>query len=198
MSAAKAYVRAGGSARSASQASSKFIARPRVQAALAARARKLTERCEITTEAVLNELALVGFSNMYDFLKIEGEEVTIDFSNLTRQQAAAIGEVTINETKRRDGTVVTTTKFKLHNKLQALEQIAKFLGMLVKVRHTTPDGDEIEVEARPSLEVARRYAFLLDREANRDNGGSGTMIEHKPTTGDDDDDPDPGIHPTPP
>ena len=82
----------------------------------------LSQRVEITQDKVLRELALVGFWNMEDYMKPgEDGEAHFDFFSLTRDQAAAVVDVTIDD----KGGV----KFKLADKRAALVDIAKHLGM---------------------------------------------------------------------
>ena len=74
-------------------------------------------------ERVLNELALLGFANMLDYISVgPNDTVKVDLSKLTREQAAAIGEVTVEEFTERTGQDesgkpifenVRRTKFKL-------------------------------------------------------------------------------------
>lgn len=92
---------------------------------------KLAEKHSVTADRIVRELALVGFSNMLDYMTINEGEAFIDFSRLTRDQAGAIGEVTVESYKEPgdDGQRVKRTKFKLHDKLSALEKLGKHLGM---------------------------------------------------------------------
>jgi len=83
----------------------------------------------ITAENVVAELAKVGFSNIQDFIK-PGNSIE-DISKMSREKAAAISSVEINQV-----TVgrkkVTTVKFKLHNKVEGLEKLGRHLGIFEK------------------------------------------------------------------
>jgi phage terminase small subunit len=81
---------------------------------------------------VLNELAKIGFANMADYVQIVGGEPVIDLSSMTRDQAAAINEVTVEDFKDgrgEDARDVRRVKFKLSDKRAALVDIGKHLGM---------------------------------------------------------------------
>lgn len=99
----------------------------------------------ITIERVLNELALLGFSNMADYMRSgpDGDPV-LDFSKLTRDQAAALTEVTVEDFKDgrgEDVRDVRRVKFKLADKRAALVDMGKHLGMFVeKHEHTGKNG----------------------------------------------------------
>nr|WP_311538585.1 terminase small subunit [uncultured Bradyrhizobium sp.] len=113
---------------------------------------KVVERAVITTEQVIEELAKIGFANMLDYARINGEgEPFIDLSAVTRDQAAAIASFTVEdfvdartaedtaepqpqggELRRRRGREVRKVTFKLHDKRAALVDIGTHLGMFKK------------------------------------------------------------------
>jgi phage terminase small subunit len=94
---------------------------------------RLAAKCDVTAEQVIRELALLGFSNMLDFLDNgDGDQPHIDLSKLTRDQAAALSEVTSKrylEGKGDDAVPVVETKIKLSDKRGALELLGKHLGI---------------------------------------------------------------------
>jgi hypothetical protein len=48
------------------------------------------EKLDLSAEKVLRELSLIGFANMLDYVKTtDGGNAYVDFSHLTREQAAA-------------------------------------------------------------------------------------------------------------
>jgi phage terminase small subunit len=105
---------------------------------------KLSERTEITQDMVLQELAKIGFSNMLDYVSItNGGDPVTDFSALTRDQAAAISEVTIEtytEGRGEDAEEVKRVKFKLSDKRAALVDMGRHLGMFKdKLEHDISD-----------------------------------------------------------
>lgn len=102
---------------------------------------RAAEKAEITVERVLSELGKIGFSNMADYMKagVDGDP-HLDFSALTRDQAAALTEVTVEDFKDgrgEEGRDVRRVKFKLADKRAALVDIGKHLGMFTeKVEHS--------------------------------------------------------------
>ncbi len=139
---AAAARRAGSRAKEPKKAADKLLCLPKVTAAIAEAMKKRAERTEIDADRVVQELAKIAFANMQDFvsIKTEGKEkgqAAIDLSRLTRDQFAAIGEITIEDIDfgRRTGK---RTKFKLLDKRQALVDLGKHLGLFVersKVEH---------------------------------------------------------------
>lgn len=124
--------------------------KPHVMAAVTAAQDKRAKKLEITAEAVVAELAKLGFSNMQDYMRpgIDGDP-TLDFSNLTRDQAAALVEVTVEDFKDgrgEDARDVRRVKFKLSDKRAALVDLGKHLGLFVeKHEHSGPGGAPIQV-----------------------------------------------------
>jgi len=112
----------------ASQLLSKFKVKTEVERILALRAKKL----DITAEKVLGELAKLAFANMQDYIKIQDGEAYVDLSGLTREQAAAIQEITSEEyTEGRGDNArdIKRTKFKLSDKRGSLELLGKHLKL---------------------------------------------------------------------
>jgi phage terminase small subunit len=104
-----------------------------VAAAVATAQAKRSERTEITQDLVLAELAKVAFANMADYLvATPGGGPYLDFSALSRDQTAALQEVTIEdypEGRGENARGVKRVKFKLADKRAALVDIGRHLGM---------------------------------------------------------------------
>lgn len=112
---------------------------------------------------VLQELTKLGRANMQDFMRIgiDGQPV-LDWSNLSREQAAAIQEVTVEEfvDGRSDKREVRRVKFKLAPKTNALELLGKHHGSFVervevKHQHTVLHTllKEIDAESREIVAI---------------------------------------------
>ncbi|MEJ2626916.1 MAG: terminase small subunit [Pseudolabrys sp.] len=109
----------------------------------AAIAQLLGERGNVTSSRVVEELARVAFAKMADIATVErGTVVISDTSELTEDQQAAIAE--ISETVGEGGR---TIKVKLHDKLSALDKLAKVLALYRdRLEVSGPNGKPIEVD----------------------------------------------------
>jgi phage terminase small subunit len=102
------------------------------------------ERLAITKESILGELAKIAFANMQDYMKVgEDGQPSLNFKDLNRAQAAALAEITVEEFKdgRSDKREVRRVKFKLANKLDALELLGKHLGLFIERHEIGGPGD---------------------------------------------------------
>lgn len=128
----QAAIRAGYSKLSAGTIAEQCLRKPCVAAALeplmAARAAKVA----ISAEQVIVGLANLANANMQDYAQVF---LSGDLSSLTREQADAIQEMTVDtftEGKGADAREVKRVRLKLANKLQARESIGKHLGMYIE------------------------------------------------------------------
>jgi phage terminase small subunit len=144
--------------------------RRRMKAAATARA---VARLAINKEHVLSELAKLAFSNMADYIEIAADgQPTLDFSALTRDQAAAIHELVVEtRTEERDDgppIIITKVKFKLADKRGPLTDLGKHLGLFKdRVEHSGPDGGPVEVKQVSDIEAARWIGRLLSKVARQ-------------------------------
>ena len=133
LNATQAAIRAGYSRKTAQEQSSRLLSNVMVAAAVATAQAKRSERTEVTQDRVLTELAKLGFANMADYMvAMPGGDPYLDFSALTRDQAAALQEVTVEDyLEGRGGNAreVKRVKFKLADKRAALVDIGRHLGM---------------------------------------------------------------------
>ena len=85
---------------------------------------------EVTVKRVLAELSLVAFSNIEDYVSVNGDgELSVDLSGMTHEEAAAVSSVETSRFLDDDDRMTTTVKFKLYDKLRALELLGKHLKM---------------------------------------------------------------------
>lgn len=153
VSAVDAYEQVGYTAKTANAlaaCASRLLNDAKTQARLAELQEQVTaravEKAAITKADVLAELAKIGFANMLDYVKVqEGTgDAYVDLSKLTRDTAAAIQEVTVEEyTEGRGESArdVKRVKFKLADKKGALVDIGKHLGMFIERREVGGPGD---------------------------------------------------------
>ena len=135
----QAAIRAGYSKASASSVASKYTSRPDIQAAI----RELLE--EPRNQQVLAHLKAMAFSNIKDYLEIEGDNVKfIDPSLLTPEKTAALKTFKVKESTDRKGRPVTHVTIELHDKVRPLIKLAKMLGLLSGAGkpHVDPAADE--------------------------------------------------------
>lgn len=115
------------------------------QAKLEAKTEKVLDNLAVTKERIISELAKIGFSNMMDYIKPQDDGTAyIDLSKLSRDTAAAISEVTIDQYTEGEGDEarpVKKVKFKLLDKRAALVDLGKHMGMFVERREVGVPGD---------------------------------------------------------
>ena len=105
---------------------------------------RAVERLAITKESVLAELAKIAFANMQDYMKVgEDGQPSLNFKDLTRDQAAALAEITVEEfvDGRSDKRRVRRVKFKLASKQDALVALGKHLGLFIERHEIGGPGD---------------------------------------------------------
>lgn len=112
---------------------------------------KVVERAVISAEQVVEELAKIGFANMQDYIRLDSfGDPAVDFSQLSRDQAAAVSSVSVEDFKDgrgEDARDVRKVTFKLHDKRAALVDIGKHLGMFKeKLELSGPGGGPVVFE----------------------------------------------------
>jgi phage terminase small subunit len=138
--ATRAYKAAGYSVRSDNVAGvegHKLLKNPNVVKYLEKRMKERERRTEITQDRVLKELAKIGFADIKDFLSYRTEKTVVD---VDMDGTEIIGYKQIVDAKPSDevdGAVINeisiakdgTFKFKLQDKMKALEMMGRHLGM---------------------------------------------------------------------
>lgn len=129
----QAAIRAGYSEKTANEQAAQLLAKLSIKNKIKELQNKIQERTEITADMVVNELAKIGFSNVQDYIS-SGNEIA-DISKVDKKKAASVGAIeTVTKTRTVGETEVTetTTKFKLYDKVKALEQLGRHLGIFEK------------------------------------------------------------------
>jgi phage terminase small subunit len=117
----------------------------------------------VTRERVLKELATIAFTNMSDLASWNDSGVRfLSSAELDENKKAAISEVTETLTQ-----VGGTLKIKQHDKVKALETLAKHLKMLTE-RHEVsgPNGKPIEnknISETTDEELDQKIKLLLSK-----------------------------------
>lgn len=123
--------------------------------------KKAEDECIVTKLDVLRELTKIGFANITDYLEVKEMEVVTGYDKSDKPIVNSMKMVDVYETarihKEKLGAIaeIKQTKdgiaIKMHDKVKALEDIAKHLGMFVeKVEHT----GEITYTVKPNDALA--------------------------------------------
>ena len=127
--------------------------------------KRLEKQFDVTVDRIVQELAAIGFSNMEDYIRTTDEgDAFVDFRNLTRQKAAAITEITVEEYvegRGDDSRNVKRTKFKLADKRGALVDLGKHLGMFE--RDNSQRKNNINIVSNAAADFDSRIAGVLAR-----------------------------------
>ena len=164
LNATQAAIRAGYAPDSASVEGCRLLADAKVEAAVQEGMNARAARLAISQDRVAAELGKLGFSNMLDYLSVPEEgDPSIDLTGMTRDQAAALTEFTVEEqTTGRDRDRVTTkrVRIKLADKRAALVDLGRHLGMFKeRVELTGKGGGPVEIESARER-ITRRLAGL--------------------------------------
>lgn len=170
----QAAIRAGYGPRRASESARRTLKNLEVADAIAAGMRAKRRRAEISADRVIEEYARIAFADIAEFVRFgpDGMEI-LEVAALSKEQTAAIAEVTESKTQR-GGTV----RFKLHDKLAALNALARHLGMNAPEKLALTDTAGADAEPVDAYEIARRIAFALRQgEEARRLAGEGDVGE---------------------
>src|SRR3984893_15140245 len=152
--AAEAYRQAYSSAapsRSVAREGHRLLKHPKIAPFLAeaeVRARAVlveaANRYAVSRERNVAELARMAYANLEDFTRQVGEERVIDLSGATRDQLAALQEITVEDYldgRGKDARQVRRTKIKLGDKQGAIERLNKRFGWIIDKSEIGRPGD---------------------------------------------------------
>jgi phage terminase small subunit len=152
----RAAIAAGYSKKTAGVTASQLLNNPNVKAKLAKLMEKHAIKLDLSAEKVVSELARMGFANFCDYIRTtESGDAYIDLSRLTREQAAAIQEIIVDEYvegRGKNARNVKRVRIKLADKNRSLELLGKYLKMFT---------DRLEVSGVANL--AERIAAARKR-----------------------------------
>lgn len=142
----QAAIRAGYSPRTATVQGSKLLTYPNVRAAVDEGLAVQLAKATMTADEVIRGLTLLARANMIDYMTIgTNGDPFVDLTKLTRDQAAAISEVTVEDFvdgRGEDARDVRRIKFKLADKRAALVDLGKHFGMFIE-RHAVEVGGHV-------------------------------------------------------
>lgn len=125
LNATQAAIRAGYSEKTARSIGQENLTKPDVAEAIQVAIDARSARTQITADRVLQEMGRVAFSDMRKFARWGAGGVTLLSSDkLSDDEARCVAEV-YESTSKEGGAI----KFKLHPKMDALEKLARHLGL---------------------------------------------------------------------
>lgn len=172
LNATQAATRAGYSAKTAQEQSSRLLSNVMVQSALSERMKDRESRTEITQDKVLAELAKIGFADIRNALAWGPEVMVVDEE--TGETAVSNGVALVPSEKIDSDTAAAIAeisqtaqgiKIKLHDKRAALVDIGRHLGMFKeKIELTGKDGGPVQtvgIQTTDPMEAAKVYQDIM-------------------------------------
>jgi phage terminase small subunit len=136
LNATQAAIRSGYSRRTADRQGPALLSFLGVRARVAFLQRVTINGLELSAETVIRELAKLGLANMDDYMAVQADgSAVVDLVETTRDQRAAISELTVDEYTegRGDGArEVKRVKIKLADKRAALVDLGRHMGIFAE------------------------------------------------------------------
>lgn len=133
LNATQAAIRAGYSAKTAGRTAHENLKKPEISAAIREAFEARIERTEITADRVLTEYARLAFSDLRDTMSWNECGVKLRGSGeITDEASAAVQCITETITDVGEDGVSRRTQIKLHDKLGALRDLGKHVGLFGK------------------------------------------------------------------
>lgn len=126
----QAAVRAGYSKKTANEQAAQLLAKLSIQKFLETLKGKAAEKHEGLADEIVAELKKIGFSDIKKYL--DTDNTIKDISKLPPELTTVVESIKKTETEFGDdktGGTKTSIQFKLHSKLDALEKLAKYVGL---------------------------------------------------------------------
>jgi phage terminase small subunit len=126
----------------------RLLTRPRVAAFIEAERTASIERTRIDVDRVRRELARIAFTDIADFMEWDEE------GNIALKASAAISpddRAAIAELKVKRDEQGVNARLKLHDKLRALDSLARLMGLYGKKSFVTIDHEQERREANAIL-----------------------------------------------
>lgn len=168
LNATQAAIRAGYSAETANQQGPRLLVNVGIGKAVADAMAQRSVRTRVTADRVLTELARIGLADIRSVVawrantaetgkededgvpetRAFNEVELIGSADIDHDAAAAVAEIS----QGKDGAL----KIKMHNKVAALQEIGRHLGIAQKLEHSGPDGAALVPVLNVSLSTSRR------------------------------------------
>lgn len=126
----QAAIRAGYSKKTANEQASQLLAKLNIQKFLESLKGKAAEKHDGLADEIVAELKKIGFSDIKKYL--DSDNTIKDISKLPSELTTVVESIKKTETEFGDdktGGTKTSIQFKLHSKLDALEKLAKYVGL---------------------------------------------------------------------
>jgi phage terminase small subunit len=126
----QAAIRAGYSKKTANEQAVRLLANISLQKYLETLKVKAADKNQELTERIKNELIKIGFSDIREFL--DSDNTVKDISQLPSSLTVCVESIKKSETEFGEGKSAgtkTSIQFKLHSKLDALEKLARYVGL---------------------------------------------------------------------
>ena len=136
LNATQAAIKAGYGKYTAASTASHLLQKPNILAYIQQLQQGISQRLQVSSDKVVQELACLAFANLLEF--VTPEMKLKDFSSMPPEKFAAIESFTITETEWPGGHK-TTASVKLHDKIRALEQLGRHLGTFDRGCHWHDD-----------------------------------------------------------
>lgn len=149
----------------------KLAAKPKVYQRLKELQDEIKERNFITVEKIIEEYAKIGFADIKDYLSFGMKELETGQNEDGEPIVVPVQTVNVKPSEEVDGTLISEVSinskgvftFKMHDKMNALEKMGRYLGMFRdKVEVTGKDGGAIEIDS-PRERIERRIALTAAR-----------------------------------
>ncbi|HEX3971322.1 MAG TPA: terminase small subunit [Stellaceae bacterium] len=153
--AAEAARRAGLKVARAAIGGCKMLKRPHVAAFIEAERTASIERTRIDVDRVRREFARIAFTDIADFMEWD------EAGNIALKASAAISpddRAAIAELKVKRGEQGVNARLKLHDKLRALDRLARLMGLYGKKSFVTIDHEQ---ERRDANEILRERLMKI-------------------------------------
>lgn len=145
-----AAIRAGYSARTANEQSTRLLANVHVAEAVAVAKAERSARVGLHADRVIEELAVLAFARMGDF-------ADWDRGGVNLKEASEVDSRAISEVRSSDNRYGKNISIKLHDKLGALKLLGQHLGILTDTVSIQFDVDAV------ARELAERYGTTPER-----------------------------------
>jgi len=161
----EALRRAGYSTKEADSMAARVMRRPHVVKKIKALIEDYTKNISFKAEDVVKEIALVATSDISDFIEWDEKNVNVKNSKDLVGKSRCIKKLTIKETKVNDDVVERTINVELHDKMKALDILAKKWKIIGNddniTSHVNINIDGKDLQGKSAAEVARDYRALL-------------------------------------